>query len=496
MNKNKTVSEPQNDSKDEYIRQLEQQNSERELEVKLLLEITESINNQIQIEELFQAVADRARTLINAETVLIPLLDQECQKYTYRAGSGINVGEIVGESLPIEYGICGWVWRNKRAWWRGVLKELSDTDRNRWEKEAGSVLVVPLFGKKHFLGGISAINKMGEKEFSHRDMELLTLFANSITVTIENALFFQEMEAAQKLSQEYQQELEYLNREQESIIIDRTKELRQSNKTLQETIDSLQETQEKLIQSEKLAALGSLVAGISHEINTPLGVSVTSASYMDVKLKEIEERFKTNELRRTDMESLFSDFHRGFSILLDNLRRASDLIRNFKQVATDQSSDDCREINLYDYTRQIIDSLKPATKQKNIICKNNVDEQLTLTTYPGAIYQVISNFIMNSVTHGFPGNSSESKTKIIAINAWQTGDRIIVSYEDNGVGISENNMNKIFEPFYTTNRGSGSTGLGMSIAYNLITATLQGDIRNKSIPEKGVCFEFDISSVH
>ena len=180
-------------SNDEYIRQLEQQVCDRELEVKLLLEITEAINNQIHIEELFQAVADRARTLVNAETLLIPILDETCEEYTYRAGSGLNAEEIVGESLPLDFGICGWVWRHKRAWWRGVLSELSDTDRNLWEKEAGSVLVVPLFGKKHFLGGISAINKIDADEFSQRDMELLTLFANSVTVTIENAMFFDEM---------------------------------------------------------------------------------------------------------------------------------------------------------------------------------------------------------------------------------------------------------------------------------------------------------------
>ena len=481
-------------SNDEYIRQLEQQVGDRELEVKLLLEITEAINNQIHIEELFQAVADRARTLVNAETLLIPILDETCEEYTYRAGSGLNAEEIVGESLPLDFGICGWVWRHKRAWWRGVLSELSDTDRNLWEKEAGSVLVVPLFGKKHFLGGISAINKIDADEFSQRDMELLTLFANSVTVTIENAMFFDEMEAARKQSLIYQQELEYLNEEQESIIIERTKDLRQSNKALQKTIDSLEQAQEQLIQSEKMAALGNLVAGISHEINTPIGVSVTSASFMDEQVKDIERRFEANELKRSELVDFFSEFHKGFTILLENLRRSSDLIKNFKQVAVDQSSDEYREIDLHEYIDQIISSLTPATKRTRIKFKNMVDENLKFNTYPGVIYQIISNFIFNSKIHGFQEEDIQEQTIVISAHKEKIKekDNVIIRYSDNGKGISDENMKKIFEPFFTTKRGAGSTGLGMSIVYNLITSTLQGEIKNNSIPDKGVDFEFSI----
>jgi len=481
-------------SRDEYISQLEQQVEDRELEVKLLLEITEAINNRIQIDDLFQAVAERARTLVNAETLLIPILDEQCNEYTYRAGSGINVVEIVGESLPIDFGICGWVWREKRPWWRGVLKELSAADRNRWEKEAGSVLMVPLFGKRHFLGGISAINKVGESEFTRRDLELLTMFANSVTVTIENAMFFEEMEMAQKQSEIYQKELELLNDEQETIIIERTQKLRQSNKALQESIDSLNQTQEQLIQSEKMAALGNLVAGISHEINTPLGVSVTSASYMDEQIKSVENKFKNNQLKKSELEIFFADTHKGFAILLTNLRRSSDLIKNFKQVAVDQSCDELREINLRQYIDEIVSSLQPALKRTPIKINNNIDEQLILNIAPGAIYQIISNLIFNSIVHGFPeGHEFEGA---IEINGWRQNNTIMMSYSDNGIGMNEESMNKIFDPFYTTKRGSGSTGLGMSIVYNLVTSTLNGVIRNKSVSGKGVCFEFEICKIN
>lgn len=477
--------------KDEYIRQLEHQIKDRELEVKLLLEITEAINNRIQTQDLFQAVAERARTLVNAETLLIPILDEQCQEYTYRAGSGINTDEIVGQSMPIDMGICGWVWREKRPWWRGVLDELSEADRNRWEKEAGSVLVVPLFGKRHFLGGISAINKIGNNEFSQRDLELLTLFANSVTVTIENAIFFDEMEMARKQSEIYQKELELLNDEQESIIIERTKKLQQSNKTLQETIDSLQQTQKQLVQAEKMAALGNLVAGVSHEINTPIGVSVTSASYMQEQVTIIENKFNDDQLTKSEIEAFFEESKNGFSILLNNLKRSSDLIKNFKQMAVDQSCDKSREINLYQYINEILLSLMPSIKRTNIKINNHVDKQLTLNVSPGAIYQIISNLVFNSIIHGFPDDFKHQQW--IKIEGWKENKNFIINYSDNGVGMDEETMNKIFDPFYTTKRGSGSTGLGMSIVYNLVTATLNGEISNKSFPGKGVCFEFIIS---
>ena len=243
-----------------------------------------------------------------------------------------------------------------------------------------------------------------------------------------------------------------------------------------------------------MAALGNLVAGISHEINTPIGVSVTSASFMDEQVKDIERRFEANELKRSELVDFFSEFHKGFTILLENLRRSSDLIKNFKQVAVDQSSDEYREIDLHEYIDQIISSLTPATKRTRIKFKNMVDENLKFNTYPGVIYQIISNFIFNSKIHGFQEEDIQEQTIVISAHKEKIKekDNVIIRYSDNGKGISDENMKKIFEPFFTTKRGAGSTGLGMSIVYNLITSTLQGEIKNNSIPDKGVDFEFFI----
>ena len=137
---------------------------------------------------------------------MIALLDEDCQQYTYRAGAGKNTDEIVGESLPLDFGVCGWVWRHKRPWWRGVLDELEDEERNKWEREAGTIILVPLFGKGHFLGGIVGINKIGGGDFTRRDLDLLTMFANHVRIAIENATFFEEINSAKKLAEAHRLE--------------------------------------------------------------------------------------------------------------------------------------------------------------------------------------------------------------------------------------------------------------------------------------------------
>jgi len=185
----------------------------RETEIDLLQRTFTEIGSELDINNLFQLVADRARELVKAETLLIPILDENCETYTYRAGSGINSGEIVGESLPLEYGVCGWVWKHKRAWWRGVLDELDDGERNRWEKQAGTLIMVPLQGKKHFLGAISAANKTDHHEFMRRDLNLLTMFAGIVSVAIENAMVVQQMEQTNRLNEDYRRRLKIMNKQ-------------------------------------------------------------------------------------------------------------------------------------------------------------------------------------------------------------------------------------------------------------------------------------------
>jgi len=218
---------------EQRILALESELRDREFEITLLKETADAVSSEIDLDKVFQPVVDRARSLILAETVLIPVLDRDCARYTYRAGCGKNANEIVGESLPLEFGICGWVWRHKRPWWHGVLAELDEAERNKWEKEAGSIILVPLIGKQHFLGGLAGINKIGGADFTKRDLDLLTLFANQVSFTLENAALFDQINKSREQAEKYHRELQAVNTELERRVAQRTMALADAVKELE-----------------------------------------------------------------------------------------------------------------------------------------------------------------------------------------------------------------------------------------------------------------------
>ncbi|MEK9133821.1 MAG: sensor domain-containing diguanylate cyclase, partial [Pseudomonadota bacterium] len=212
---------------------LESELRDREIEISLLKETADAINSELDLQKVFQLAVERARNLIMAETVLLPILDDNRTEYTYQAGCGKNADEIVGQSLPMDIGVCGWVWRHKRAWWHGVLAELDEAERNKWEKEAGSILLVPLVGKRNFLGGLAGINKIGGGDFTKRDLHLLSLFANQVSFAIENAALFDQLNKAKEETEAYQRDMQELNTELERRVAQRTSALADAVKELE-----------------------------------------------------------------------------------------------------------------------------------------------------------------------------------------------------------------------------------------------------------------------
>lgn len=192
---------------------LEQELRLREFEIELLKETANAVSSQLHLDSVLQLIAERARTLVQAETLLIPILNEDCSAYTYKAGCGKNADEIVGTTLPRDYGICGWVWENRRAWWRGTQNELDKEEQTRWEHEAGAVILVPLLGKNHFLGGIAGLRKLDGGEFTQRDLDLLTMFATQVGIAVENALTYKALATAKAAAESYQAQLEQLNSE-------------------------------------------------------------------------------------------------------------------------------------------------------------------------------------------------------------------------------------------------------------------------------------------
>jgi signal transduction histidine kinase/purine-cytosine permease-like protein len=267
-------------------------------------------------------------------------------------------------------------------------------------------------------------------------------------------------------------------------------QLQEKAKQLEQTLHNLQQAEAQLIQTEKMAALGGLVAGIAHEINTPIGIGVTAASLLAEKTIAFSERFKSGTMKRSDLEKFLDLAQQSSRMTLSNLERAAELIHSFKQVAVDQSSESKRLFNLKEYLEEILLQLSPKLKATKHQVEVKGDRHLTLISYPGAFSQIVTNLIMNSLIHAYqPGEAGQ-----IILSFEQTDTQVILKYTDDGSGIAPENLSKIFEPFFTTKRGQGGSGLGLHIVYNLVTRKLKGTIQCESQLGTGTTFVITLSN--
>ncbi len=267
-----------------------------------------------------------------------------------------------------------------------------------------------------------------------------------------------------------QNELEDFNKNLETKIAEKTKHLELA--------------QEQLILSEKMASLGSLMAGISHEINTPIGIGFTGISHFRDEINLLADKYKNDEMEEDVFEDFLNSSKEISYLIYSNLDRAANLIKSFKQVAVDQTSENKRKILFFDYIEENLLSLNSIIKRKDIDIKVECDRTLEVYTYPGKISQVITNLIINSFNHGFKNREKGS----ISIDICKLNDEIVIEYRDNGCGVGKDNLSKIFTPFFTTNREFGGTGLGLSIIYNIVTKSLNGSISCSSKINEGIEF--------
>ncbi len=238
----------------------------------------------------------------------------------------------------------------------------------------------------------------------------------------------------------------------------------------------LQQAQDELLRSEKLAALGSLVAGIAHELNTPIGNSLMVASTLGDHTKSIREGMSVG-LRRADFEHYLADMDEAGEQLVHNLRRASELINSFKQVAVDQTSSQRREFGLAEVISEILLTLRPVTKKTPYVIDVDVPENVQMDSYPGPLGQVISNLVQNAILHGFDGGP---KGKVL-IQAHKLDDhQVELKVSDDGKGIPAAHMRRIFDPFFTTKLGQGGSGLGLNVVHTVVTGVLGGHISIES----------------
>lgn len=252
--------------------------------------------------------------------------------------------------------------------------------------------------------------------------------------------------------------------------------------------EEMESIQTQLIEAEKMSSLGELVAGVSHEVSTPIGICITAESYFHDETKLIQQKFNDGSMSREHFTTYIQTALENGSILSANLGRTADLIKNFKQIAVDQCIDDVRSVGVYGYIKNLLSTLKPRIKSLKHKIIISGDEHVEIVTYPGAIAQIITNLVMNSIIHGF--DEIEEGNVSIEIVASQQGVNII--YKDDGKGMAAQEQEKIFDPFFTTRKGKGGTGLGMNIVYKLITGTLHGHIKCTSQQGQGIRFDIFI----
>jgi PAS domain S-box-containing protein len=259
-------------------------------------------------------------------------------------------------------------------------------------------------------------------------------------------------------------------------------EMRKAKDAAEAALRNLRETQNSLIEAEKLAALGRLVAGVAHEVNNPVGISLTVASALERKTAMFTAEVARGELRRSSLNDYLETSRDASSQLVANLNRAAELIQSFKQVAADRNYSDQRSFDLGDLTEQVVMSLRPGLRKHNLTLNVDCQPNLMMNSYPGPYGQVLTNLFLNSVAHAFP----DGKPGTVDIQVRESGkDNVEILFSDNGCGMSLDVRRRAFDPFFTTRRDQGGTGLGLHIVYSIVTNRLGGRLDLDSEPGGG-----------
>jgi signal transduction histidine kinase len=272
----------------------------------------------------------------------------------------------------------------------------------------------------------------------------------------------------------------------------REQALRKSKDRADAALAELQKTQTDLIQAEKLASLGQLVAGVAHEINTPLGIALTTATLLGDEAKRFGEHAASGRLQRSVLERFVERMREGTQLLFGNLSRAADLVHSFKQVAADQASGERRAFLMDAWLQDLLTSLRPILRKTKHEVQIECPPGVLVDTYPGALGQVLTNLITNAVAHAY---SPDQEGRISIRVSEPRLDTVRIVFSDDGKGIPPDHIGKVFDPFFTTGRSTGNTGLGLHIVYNLVTSRLQGHVNLYSKVARGTRFTIDIPKV-
>ncbi|WP_295998236.1 ATP-binding protein [Rugamonas sp.] len=303
----------------------------------------------------------------------------------------------------------------------------------------------------------------------------VAIWSSSLVLDGRAAIIWALLDLSEELNAK--RELKDLNAELENRVLERSAALEQANRDLSAALDTLRRTQGELLAAEKMASLGSLVAGIAHELNTPIGNSLLAATSLSDRVSDFQQTVDGGALRRSELNAHLEEVRIASGLISGSLQKAAQLISSFKQIAVDQTSDQRRVFDLLTAVHDTTATYMPRLRRAHCEVHLQIPHGIALDSYPGSWYQVLNNLINNALTHAFEGRASGTVT----IRAADLGDGLVeLVFADDGVGMPDEVLRHVFDPFFTTKMGQGGTGLGMNIVYNIVTGVLGGRITVES----------------
>ena len=429
-----------------------------------LLKAGRSLSKEIDLQSAIAKFMEVIQENAGAQTVALMLFQEDTlMLQAHATGEKMSLLQIPVETsnnVPKTL-----VYRVKNTHEHLVLdnaKENNDYNRDDYinKYQPKSVLCMPLIDRGQLIGILYLENNQTSGAFTSDRIEILNLLCSQAAISLENAQLYNNLEIK---------------------VQERTAELSQA-------LQNLKDTQKQLVESEKMASLGSLVAGVAHEINTPVGTCITVASTLNEETQAFAEAIANGQLKRSVLNNYIETCTECTQLIGSNLKRAGELIGSFKQVAVDRTHLEMRTFAIKPYLEEVLTSLMPNIRQQGHVVEVTGDETIQVTTYPGALAQIVTNLTNNSLVHGYPDGQSGQLNWRIELKE----EKLMIEYEDDGCGIGVAELEKIFEPFYTTARNQGGTGLGLHIVYNLVTQKLLGNIWVESQVGKGVKFTLSI----
>lgn len=437
---------------------------------KALLEIATLVVQSMEAHQLYERIHDIIGRIIPAKNLII--ISYDADKATLFTDYFVDEKDgrvFEGRTLALGEGLSSYVVKKREPCLLSD-KDIRDLVGSGQVKALGtpacSWMGVPVMLADRLLGLIVLQSYDPASVYEPSDVELMVFVAAHIAVVFENQRHLMAERDARR------------------VIEDNITVIQAQKDELQNAIGALRLAQDDLIQTEKMASLGRLVAGVAHEVNTPLGVCLTGITNLAVECKRFEQRCQDGHLTRQHLDNLLDDIRESCQIVETNLRRAAELVRSFKTIAVDQGSDSIRQFDLGDYIGEVVQSLSPMLRRSPFRVHLDVAGRFPVRTRAGALSQVLTNLITNSLIHGFEGRTEGR----MHVQVELSGNEVLLTYADDGLGMDEAGLGKLFEPFYTTKRGRGGSGLGAHVVFNLVAQSLKGRIAASSEPGKGLIY--------